>query len=801
MKLEKRKYQQEALEELAYRRKIGGDKGLLVLATGLGKTVLAVQDVLAFEKETGRTPKVLFTAHINDILEEGLLEFNRRAPHVELTIETLQGLYQNLHNYTSDKFDYIIYDEAHHGQAKTFKQVIKHFEPGFTLGLTATPNRADGKSLKELFGETVYQMGLPQALAQGWLADVDYQLVFDDAIKGAIEKGFNPTSIKQVRELLEVKPRNEQIVDSIIKEKKRLKLRHAQTIVFCQSIEHAEAMSKLLKGKAYHSDLPKFKKDRIYQDFKSGKLEVICTCDMFNEGIDIPNARLIVFLRSTASRTIFLQQLGRGLRKTDSKRKVSVLDFAANIERLEYVFALGSELEKLQVQRGEIETVKQAFNFQHGKFVFSKEVLNIIERINTFYEEIPTGSLVLADLAKRHRSTVRTLRSLADKENMKIKIGRTKYFFHSAYYIDAEDWQKLYNKYRDGFNAKPYDKDEPYYTIKEIMKKTKSGRRTIQNRLKETGWKLKKRSRGHKVIPIVSYQQYDDLLNLYPDLSRDNFNHEEWISFSELARKLNIPSKSLSIKAKNKDVEVRTFSSGGRRHSYIRKADEKKFITTSVPNVVPEGYVSMQDLAKELITTESTLRSYRKKLGLISEVYYTNNRRRKYLSKDQAERLKEAYKQVNPDYLDKEQTVFGNPKPLPSNCITLHSIAREVKVSRTTVTKYVTLLNIESFQYVDNRHLVHAILKKDVPKLKYAIEKRGEYQKLQKYISCVDLEKELGISKTTIFKTAAKSKNVEHKIFVNPATGSRTKYIKKSDVKKLKFSRPEEQKKVENYAG
>ncbi|MEK7621240.1 MAG: DEAD/DEAH box helicase family protein, partial [Patescibacteria group bacterium] len=204
---EHRAYQLEAWANIWEARQKGKKSALLHLATGLGKTSVAVFDVMKFRKEYAdndneRPPKVLFVCHQNNILEQAQERFAEfipeassqyfqtkqdKLPEADLTFGTFQSLRNELDTFPPDYFDYIIYDEAHHSQADTFSDVVEHFTPEFQLALTATPDRLDDKDITDHFGAPVYSKTLPEAMSEGWLAQVDYHIVFDDAVKEAIE--------------------------------------------------------------------------------------------------------------------------------------------------------------------------------------------------------------------------------------------------------------------------------------------------------------------------------------------------------------------------------------------------------------------------------------------------------------------------------------------------------------------------------------------------------------------------------------------------------------------------------------
>lgn len=348
-KIQLRDYQIEAWARLWSSRRKGRKRALIHLATGLGKTSVAGVDVLHYLRAEKPGARVLFVSHMNDISEQAretfcmvnpgfkTAFFKRKAEDVDITFATFQGLFQRLDNLDPEYYSYIIWDEAHHIEAETFSAVRNHFNPEFELGLTATPERTDGRDILNYFGKPLFNKSLADGIADGWLSPVDYHIVFDEAIKGAMKKGFEINTLREIRELFAIRTRNEVISKEVLQRRHDIGLDKAKTIVFCQNKEAAEEMSALLDGEVYHSGIDRDDRLGIMKRFRNGALQVICTVDMFNEGIDIPDARLVVFLRSTSSRTIFEQQLGRGLRRAPGKDKVTVLDFVANVERINFV--------------------------------------------------------------------------------------------------------------------------------------------------------------------------------------------------------------------------------------------------------------------------------------------------------------------------------------------------------------------------------------------------------------------------------------------------------------------------------
>lgn len=426
---EVREYQLDAWGSLWDARQQGQERGLVHLATGLGKTSVAVFDVMKFREEQlaqdpPTIPRVLFVSHMTDISDQARERFEHfmpdlemdnfdtdqpNRPDVDIRFATFQSLHSKLDQLDPQDYEYIIYDEAHHTEAPTFKAVRDYFDPLFELAITATPDRMDKKDIRDYFGEAVYSKSLPEGIGEGWLADVDYHIVFDDIVKKIMEEGFEPGTLKELNDLFNVEPRNEVIANNIREEQQRIGVEQAKTVIFCKNIEHAEAMAELLDGVSYHSGLEQEDRKQILQGFRNGNHKVICTVDMFNEGIDVPDASVIVFLRSTQSGNIFEQQLGRGLRKTKGKDKVTVLDFVANIERIIKVRELS---QKIQGSRGGDEGIDEGdytsndaldddatiicggevkdgegglqVRMQHGNFDFNSIAVNLLEKYNQF---------------------------------------------------------------------------------------------------------------------------------------------------------------------------------------------------------------------------------------------------------------------------------------------------------------------------------------------------------------------------------------------------------------------------------
>jgi len=416
---ESREYQLQAWDALWQAREAGSDRGLVHLATGLGKTSVAVFDYAKFRADrlaNGERARGLFVVHQTNILQQANERFaqvlpdikrtksvgGRIDPSADVTFATFQSLTRNASSMPVDAFDYIIYDEAHHIEAKSYKKVVEHFQPTFQLGLTATPERMDDKRITDHFGEAVYSKSLPEALAEGYLASVKYTPIYDEAVIELIDSGFSPEKLARLRQLLEVEPRNEEIVSKILEAQQAIRDKEGKdivkTIIFCADIEHANDIANLVGGTSYHSAKDGATKDNILNRFRGNGLETITVRDMFNEGVDIPDARLVVFLRTTQSKTIYEQQLGRGLRKSGNKINVDVLDFVANIERLDMVYTLATDVEEAKDKEEKLDEAPRQGNESAGvpfdpfstdgaEFIFSTQMVKFLEHYHYLVEQ------------------------------------------------------------------------------------------------------------------------------------------------------------------------------------------------------------------------------------------------------------------------------------------------------------------------------------------------------------------------------------------------------------------------------
>jgi superfamily II DNA or RNA helicase len=331
--------QQEALAALKKTREEGRRAALVVLATGLGKTWLSAFDSVA-------SRKVLFVAHREEILTQALATFRAIRPHdslgrytgdeksssVAVLVASIQTLSRQAHldRFAKDEFDYIIIDEFHHAEAKTYRRLIEYFTPKFLLGLTATPERTDGADLLALCDNNrVYRCDLTEGIHRNLLCPYRYFGVPDDVNYRNIRwrnKKFDETALTNA---VATQARATNALEQYRKRGGR------RTLAFCVSQRHADFMAEFLvahgvAAKAVHAGPTSAPRAESLEALQAGSLSVLCAVDMFNEGVDVPELDTIMMLRPTESRILWLQQFGRGLRLSEPKKILTVIDYIGN---------------------------------------------------------------------------------------------------------------------------------------------------------------------------------------------------------------------------------------------------------------------------------------------------------------------------------------------------------------------------------------------------------------------------------------------------------------------------------------
>lgn len=343
-----------------------------MLATGLGKTFVAAEAMRRINLQ--KPLRTLVLAHTNPLvyqLEKAFWPFlkpnqtttvwngyerpdlTKGYDFVFACVDTVNGALQKNISYD---FDAIIIDECHHAGSDTYRNILDYYDAGksgpFLLGLTATPWRPDEKDIKSIFGDPRISIDMVYGMKHGFLANVDYRMYTDnidwEALKSFDGKLYSPA---QVNRRLFINQWDDAVVSELQRAWKEQP--RPRALIFCGTIDHAIIMRDKINALGFckaaaifstsknaQENQSLYERNRILCDFGDGLINAVCTVDVFNEGIDVPDVNIIVFQRVTHSRRIFIQQLGRGLRISENKEKVIVLDFVSDIRR----FAAGLDL-------------------------------------------------------------------------------------------------------------------------------------------------------------------------------------------------------------------------------------------------------------------------------------------------------------------------------------------------------------------------------------------------------------------------------------------------------------------------
>jgi len=458
-------FQERILEALSLERSVRlHRRNLVIAATGTGKTVVAAFDYQRFREQKNKQARLLFIAHRQEILQQALATFrNVLKDHNfgELQVGSFQAnrlehLFCSVGMLTNRRlweqvgrsfYDYIIVDEAHHGTAASYRPIFDNFEPEILLGLTATPERMDGGNVAADFGNRfAAEIRLPEALEEKLLCPFHYFGVADPVAIN--EDRFWRNGKYDERELEKVytgahvlaKQRLAVIHSSLLRYEPNLQM--VKGIGFCVSIKHAQFMADMFTQKGIPSEalvsgLDEGKCSAMMKDFKSGRLTFLFTVDKLSEGVDVPEMNVVLFLRPTQSLTVFLQQLGRGLRHATGKDCLTVLDFVGQIHRR---YRLDSKL----------------------KALLPKHRYSIDREVETNFPHLPAGCSIQFDRLSRQyvleniRSNLRNLAAqVPDRlQTFTAESGQELTFANFVRYHDYEPERLLVAESWSGWKAK-----------------------------------------------------------------------------------------------------------------------------------------------------------------------------------------------------------------------------------------------------------------------------------------------------------------------------------------------------------
>lgn len=405
----------EALFALENTREEGANKALVVAATGVGKTYLAAFDSVKYRR-------VLFVAHREEILKQAANSFknvrqtddygffcgNEKATDKSLIFASVSSLgkkeYLNEKYFQPEYFDYIVIDEFHHAVNNQYQRIIDYFRPKFLLGLTATPERMDGKNIYEICDYNVpYEISLYEAINKGMLVPFHYYGIYDDT---------DYSKLHIVRGRYNEKELNETYIGNVYRYdliyKYYCKYGSKRALGFCCSREHAEEMTRqfcergISSVAVYSNSNGEYSEDRniAIEKLTKGEIKVIFSVDMFNEGVDIPAVDMVMFLRPTESPIVFLQQLGRGLRKSIGKKYLNVLDFIGNYEKAGKVRFLLTEEKLAEINQ---------YGYVRNSNIPDDCIIDFDMKLIDLFEEMDKKQLKLKDRIKKEYFRIKEL--------------------------------------------------------------------------------------------------------------------------------------------------------------------------------------------------------------------------------------------------------------------------------------------------------------------------------------------------------------------------------------------------------
>lgn len=345
-------FQRAILQDIASERKAGKRRHLIIAATGTGKTMVAAFDYKSFAEDHGGLPRLLFVAHREEILNQAQAAFRQvlrdgsfgqvvkggvmptQFDHLFCTVQSWNS--RDFSRLDPNHFRYVVLDEAHHAPAESYQRLVEHVAPLCLLGLTATPERSDGRDVRDDFGGAfTHEIRLPEAIDRALLTPFHYFGIpdapgVDFSRLSWVRGGYDQ---RQLKHLLDA---NDQRAHWILNQVERhvANLARVRGLGFCVSVEHANFMARYftehgVPAVALSAESPNEQRQQVQQDLAHRRIRFIFSVDLYNEGVDIPSVDTVLFLRPTESLTIFLQQLGRGLRLHCDKAQLTVLDFIA----------------------------------------------------------------------------------------------------------------------------------------------------------------------------------------------------------------------------------------------------------------------------------------------------------------------------------------------------------------------------------------------------------------------------------------------------------------------------------------
>lgn len=343
-----KEHQKQALNCLEEMRNNHETIAMLYHATGTGKTVTAVSDAKRLGKRT------LFLAHTHELVEQAVKSFSELWPGVSVgkfvdsikqpdcyvVCGSIQSVALNLDMFKDNDFGYLIIDEAHHASADTYQKVLSYFKPDFTLGLTATPERADDKNILDIFKNTAHKLDIQTAVEIGELVPVRCIRIHTNIDLTKVRFNSVQYNIRDLESKIFVPERNTLIVDTFMEY-----VSTKRTVIFCASVKHAEQIAEMIRKRgvsayAVSGGMKSSERKEYLAKFQKGEIKALCACDLLNEGWDCPETEVLFMARPTMSKVLYTQQLGRGMRLSEGKDCLLVFDFVDNASQYNMPYSM-----------------------------------------------------------------------------------------------------------------------------------------------------------------------------------------------------------------------------------------------------------------------------------------------------------------------------------------------------------------------------------------------------------------------------------------------------------------------------
>jgi superfamily II DNA or RNA helicase len=450
--LELRPHQDEAIQALEQLRLEGNTIALLTHAQGAGKTVTAITDA---RNLGGRT---LFLAHTRELVFQARDQFRKvwdgattglfldesRETDKDNIAGTVQSVSRSLTQFLPEDFDYLIIDEAHHATAESYQKVLRYFRPKFTLGLTATPERADGLSALEVFRNAAHRLSLREAVEKGELVPIRCVRVRTNVDLTRVRFNQIQYNRRDIEETVLVPSRDKLIVQTY---KEHVPGR--KTVAFCVNVRHGEDLAERFRAegvpaRGVSGRMSKTERKACLDAFATGELHVLCACDILNEGWDCPDVEVLLMARPTLSKVIYLQQLGRGTRKAPGKECLIVFDFVDNSSRYNQSLSLHRILGNPHYRPGSLVLAPQDLmdndDATIGNGIAPTQVLPVdlwtrdYQEIDVFnWQEVISGMLSASDLEVELAASEGRIRSAVEREvvapDHTLMLGERKYYY------------------------------------------------------------------------------------------------------------------------------------------------------------------------------------------------------------------------------------------------------------------------------------------------------------------------------------------------------------------------------------